>query len=236
MNYYVAGNLSNTSMFFDPEESCCLITRLVLYDDGQMIIANRDEPDKQKVLSSGEMKQFLSKLENLGFYSLESNQQHDPTDKLYDFGNNYDEVNDGLRYCILVNVDRSKDLCVHESYLQFLIPKMKNILKYLDEYEPAGMTLYYPDRILLSVQSDPLLATVIPWDKHFPSLDVSLPQIYTWDNPDPVIYVDGEMAKKIYLFLMDTDRETVFSQNGREYVVYLRVLFPHEKVTNAAFQ
>jgi len=201
-----------------------------------MIIAGKDQTYKQKALSSDEIKRLLSKLETLGFYSLESNQQYNQTDKLYDFGNNYQEINDGLRYCISVNSDKSRNLCVHESYLQFLIPKMKTILEYLDQYEPASMIPYYPDRILLSVQADPLPATVVPWDKHFPSLEVSIPQIYPQDNPNPVIYVDGDMAEKIYLFLRDTDRETVFLQNGREYVVYIRVLLPHEKVTNAALQ
>jgi hypothetical protein len=39
------------------------------------------------------------------------------------------------------------------------------------------------------------------------------------------------MAKEIYLFLK-SDHTNVVSQNGREYIVYLRVPLPHEKIVN----
>lgn len=204
-----------------------------MYDDGQIIIGDGNETYKQKVLSSNEIKRFLSKLETLGFYLLESNQKHDPTDKLYDYGNNYQKSYDGLGYCILVNADKSRNLCVYEPDIQFLIPKMKSILKYLDEYTPTGMTPYYPDRILLSIQSDidPAIDNppAIPWDKHLPSLETSNPSFGYLTT----IYVDGNMAKEIYLFLKSISTKTkVVSQNGKEYIVYIRVILLHEKVTN----
>ena len=146
--YYIVGQHSYFDMFYAdyPE-----LPNIILYNDGQMLVNG-----KQKVLSADETKRFLSKLDTLGFFSLESNQQYDVTDKLYDFGNNYQEVNDGLKYCILVSAERSKDLCVQEDYMQYLIPKMKAILKYLDGYKPIGLTPYYPDRILLSMRpADP---------------------------------------------------------------------------------
>lgn len=229
----MVGNLSDDNMFFDPYPTT---TRLVLYDDGQMIIAGK-EPYKQKVLSSGEINRFLSKLETLGFYSLESNQKHDPTDKLYDYGNDYQESFDGVKDCILVNADRSRNLCVYEPDQQFLIPEMKNILKYLEEYKPVGMTPYYPDRIFLSIRaadpsSDTLPANAIPWDKHFPSLETAKPRVYTSDTLNAIVYVDGDMAKKIYMFFLSSDGSGVFTQNGKEYIVYMDVILPHEKITN----
>jgi hypothetical protein len=236
-DYSVIGNLSDWDEFFDPP-SGNIVTRLVLYDDGQLLIAGPGETYTQKSLSSAEMKSFLSKIESLGFYSLESNQQQDQTDKLYDFGNNYQEVNDGLWDCITVHAEKSRTLCVRESYVQFLVPKMKGILQYFDEYKPEGLTPYYPDRILLSIsiadpENDTLPATVIPWDEHFPSLGITNPRIYTYDNPNPILYVDGDMAKEIYLLFKDTSGSKVFLQNGKEYFVYIRVLLPDEKVKNA---
>jgi hypothetical protein len=232
-NYYVAGNQSGFDEFFAPESCCSLDTRIVLYDDGQMIIAG-----KQKVLSSDEIKGFLSQLETLGFYSIESNQQRDITDKLYNFGNNYQEVNDGLKYCVLVNAKKSRKLCAREDYMQYLIPKMKAIFKYLDEYEPAGMTPYYPDRILLEIrQADPdndhNLPPAIPWDEHFPSFDLSNAKIYFWTTPSAIIYIHGDMAKKISLFFESTNYSSVYSQNGNEYIVEIYELLPHEKIINA---
>ena len=233
-DYYVVGNQADFDTFFDPP-SGDIVTRLILYDDGQMLIAGAGETYKQKILSSAEIKSFLSKLEALGFYSLESNQKDDPTDKLYDFGNNYQEVNDGLWYCISVNANKSRNLCVRESYIQFLIPKMKSILKYLDGYKPIGMTPYYADRILLTIQSDidPSIENppAIPWDEHFPSLEND-PSRFTSDTSNQVIYVDRDMAKEIYLFFEGSDGSRVVSQNGKEYIVYIRVLLPHEKVKN----
>ena len=228
-DYYIVGNHADYAPFF--EYYCCAITKLILYDDGQMIIGSETETYKQKVLSSNAIKQFLSKLETLGFYSLESNQQYDQTDKLYNFGNNYQEVNDGLKYCILMKAER---FCVQEDYMQYLISEMKNILKYLDEYKPAGTNPYYPDRILLTIQTDidPSLDNPppIPWDEHFPSLETSNPSLgYSTTS----IYVDGDMAKKIYLFLEHIHTRTkVVSQNGKEYIIYIRVILPHEKVKN----
>jgi hypothetical protein len=232
-DYYEVGNHRYSDLFF-AEDSCCSITWIVLYDDGQMIIAGKDETYKEKFLSSDEIKRFLSKLEALGFYSLESNQEHDPSDKLYDYGNNFQKSFDGLKECISVNADQSRDLCVYEPNLQFLIPQMKKILKYLDEYEPAGMTSYSPERIFLSIKPiDPseetLPATAIPWNEHFPSLE-GYTQGGNWDGA--TVYVDGERAKEIFKLFEGKEGDVIFSQNGKEYIVYIRVILPHEKITN----
>ncbi len=231
-DYYDIGDHSVYDGFFDPN-SFRSYSRLVLYDDGQMIIPPSEGvvggTYKQKFLSSDEIKRFLAKLEALGFYSLESNQKHDPTDKLYNYGNNYEKSSDGREYCISVNADKSRKLCVYEPNLQYLIPQMKSIIQYLGNYELAGMTPYNPDRILLWVQAgrdpynDNLPKTVILWDEHFPSLETS----------SPIMFIDGDMAKEIYMQIGGTNKGMVFSQNGKEYTVYIDVVLPHEKMTNA---
>ncbi len=231
-DYYVIGDHSVFDGFFDLN-SFRSYSRLVLYDDGQMIITSSegvgDGTYKQKFLSPDEIKRFLAKLETLGFYSLESNQKHDPTDTLYNYGNDYQESFDGRDYCISVNADKSRDLCVYEPDIQYLIPQMKSILQYLDNYEPAGTTPYYPDRILLWVQAgrdpynDNLPETAILWDEHFPSLEAS----------SPIMFIEGDMAKEIYLQFGGTNKGMVFSQNAKEYTVYIDVVLPHEKMTNA---
>jgi hypothetical protein len=228
-DYNVAGGLSDYYMFFEPT-FLRSYPKIILYSDGQMIIPG--EIYRQKVLSSSEIKLFLSRLDGLGFYSLESNQAYDPTDKLYNFEGKYEEVGviDGLEYCILVNSNKSRKLCVQESYLQFLIPKMKNILQYLDKYKPAGMTPYYPDRILVSVQNGRHLydenspATAVPWNEKFPSLE-------TLDQK--ITYVDGDVAKEIYTLFDNVYEPKIFIQNGQEFTVSLSIILPHEKVTNA---
>lgn len=222
--YNVIGDHSVYDFFFEGSPSW---SNLVLYSDGQMIIPG--ETYKQKILSPNEIEQFLSKLESLGFYSLESNQKHDETDKLYNYGNNYQTSFDGRFYCISVDAVRSRDLCVYEPDIQYLVPEMKNILQYLDEYEPTGSTTYYPDRLLLWVRAgrDPydenLPPTAIPWNNHLPPLSAR----------NPITYVDGDAAQEIYRLFDSTNTGKVFSQNGKEYTVYFYVVLPHEKVTNS---
>jgi hypothetical protein len=129
----------------------------------------------------------------------------------------------------LINADNSRKICAYEPDIQFLVPKMKNILKFLGDYEPAGATPYYPDRILLWVKegrdpyNDNLPKTAIPWHEHLPSLETS----------NPILFVDGDMAKEIFMLFGSTDKGKVFSQNGKEYTVYIDVVLPHEKMTNA---
>jgi hypothetical protein len=195
---------------------------------GQMII--HDKAYKEKVLSPSDIEQFFSKLEALGFYTLESNQKHDPTDKLYNYGNNYEKWYDGLHYCISVNTDKPRNLCVYEPGLQYVIPKMKNILQYLDEYEPTGMTPYYPDRILLWAEvsrtpyDDSLPEVTVPWSDHLPSLEAS---------KGKTVYIDGKTAQEIYMLFDSTNTGKVFTQNCIEYTVHIEVILPHEEITNA---
>jgi hypothetical protein len=232
-DYYVTGNLADDLVFFAPE-SCCSITKLALYEDGQMILAGEGETYQQKTLSADEMDRFLSKLDALGFYLLESNQQHDPTDKLYDYGSNYQDVSDGLKDCLLVNAGQSRNLCVSESDRQYLIPEMKKILKYVDTYQPAGMTAYDPDRILLTIQAaDPSVDNppAVPWPEHFPSLDPSTPGRYVAGTDSQVLYLEGDLAKKIFHFFEGAHIQAV-SQDGDEYILFLRVVLPHEALTN----
>jgi hypothetical protein len=222
--YNMTGGHSVYDFFFAGAPSW---SRLVLYSDGQMIIPGKTYT--QKMLSPDEVKQFLSRLEALGFYSIESNQQHDTSDKLYNFGNNFEESYDGLSDCIVVNAEKSRELCVYEPAMEYLVPKMKNILRFLDKYEPAGTTPYSPDRLLVWIQSgrDPnnenLPNDAIPWPDNLPSLDIF----------SSISYVDGETAKEIYSLFEDTNAGKVFTQDGKEYTMYIYVVLPHEKLSNA---
>ena len=227
-DYHVIGDHSVYDDFFVSDFPRSY-SRLVLYSDGQIIIPSEGEfggSYKQKMLSPDEVKLFFEKLELLGLYSLESNQKHDPTDKLYNFGDNYQKSFDGRLYCISTTTERVAKICVYEPDLQYLIPKMKDILVFLGEYEPRDMTQYYPDRILLWRQAgrDPynenLPATSIAWAENFPSLETS----------NPIIYVDGNTAKEIYTLFGDTTKGKVFIQNGKEFTVHIEVILPHEIV------
>ena len=229
--YYILGQHSYFDIFYADYRYD--LPKIVLYEDGQMLVGRG-----QKVLSADEIQRFLSKLDILGFFSIESNQQYDPTDKLYDFGDNYQEVNDGLKYCILVNTERSRNLCAQEDYIQYLIPEMKSIIKYLDEYQPTGLTPYEPDRILLSIEpvdsnSEAWSATATAWDKRLPSLESSPLTKYIDGPPASILYFEGKTAQEIYDFLKNSSSQDLFMQDGKKYIVQVDVVLPHETVINA---
>ena len=200
-------------------------SKLVLYMDGQLIIPGT--PYRQKILSKDEVNQLLTKLETLGFYTIESNQQHDPSDKLYNFGDQYHGVSDPMWYCVLINKGEARKLCEWEPYKMFLVPEMKTILKYLDVYQVKGATPYFPDRILLWVRAgrspdvENLPEKAIPWNDKLSSLETS---------GEKILYFEGEEAKNISALFGNAETVKVFTQNGIEYTVSMDIVLPHEQL------
>jgi len=99
--------------------------------------------------------------------------------------------------------------------MQYLIPAMQHILKFLDDYHPKGMEPYSPDRILLYVESpetsqnldtDALSKKrVIPWPVNLPPLKPNLDY--------KVTYIQGTMAAKIASYLYNLPFQTVRCSN-----------------------
>lgn len=196
-------------------------SKIALYSDGQIIF--RGDPYRQKKLSSDEINALLSELENLGFYSIETNQQHDPTDQLYDFGDQYEKVYDGTYICVNVNSGRERELCTYEHYKEFLKPPMKKILEFMDNFKPTNLSVYHPDRLVLEIlphgaapenENSKLLA----WPANFPVLPDH------WE----IMYVEGEIAAEVFNFFGNTQNDRRVTLNGKEYTVYARPLLPHE--------
>jgi hypothetical protein len=215
VNYTVAGFHTPYDLYFTDYA----LSYFVIYTDGQIIFPGN--PYQQKILSKDEMDQFLTKLESLGFYKIDDPHQ-------YNFGNKEPpRIYDGAFYCVSVTENREHSLCVYEPYETFLIPEVKNILRFLNEYQPKGMSAYSPDRILLWVQAGrnpyttDLSKNAIPWGESSLSLETS---------DQKVIYADGETAKELYILY--GDKSYVFTQNGREYTVDIQIVLPHQKITN----
>jgi hypothetical protein len=237
--YYEAGQLSEFLPFF--KQGFRDLPELVLYEDGLMILVRQSY--MQKVLSPNEVKRFFSKLEELGFYSLESNQKHDPTDKLYNYGDNYQQSADGPQECIYAKTNQERTLCAYQPDMQYLVPGMKRLLAYLDGYKPTGLTPYFPDRILLWVQewrnsySDPLPGTATPWGDGLPVLATLPSGNFSPDRGVPreeMSYFDGPTAKAIYLLVGGFPyANRIVAQDGQEYLVSITVVLPHEELTNA---
>jgi hypothetical protein len=194
-------------------------SKLVLYTDGQLIIPG--ETYQQKILSNDEINQLFLQLETKGFFLLTQ-------DNLYNFGNqDPPKVNDGTIYCVLTTGKREQKLCAGEPYESFLVPKMNDVLQFLNKYHPEGMTPYYPDRILLWVQVgrspyvENLPKKAIPWPEKFSSLE----------TPDEkIMYFEGDVAKKIFALFGNRVSFKVISQNSIEYTVSIEIVLPHEQL------
>lgn len=221
--YKISGYHTPTDSFY--RDFIATSSVIVLYSDGQMIIPGK--PYLQKMLSVDEINQFLTQLDSLGFFAIESNQHHDPTDVLYNFGDQYERVFDGLWYCLISYGEKPRKLCAYEPFMEFLVPKMRNLLEFLDEYQPEGISQYYPDRILLWVQ-----AGRSPYDSNLPenSIPWTQPSLSLGTNREKILYADGELAKELYILY--GDKGYIFTQDGKEYTVYMEIVLPHEELTN----
>lgn len=226
VNYVDTGDYSVFDMFF-VQRFRDSKSRLVLYSDGQLILAGN--PYQQKMLTTAEMKGFISQLDDLGFFSLYSNGRHDLTDMLYSFGSDYHPVDYDSSYCVLVNAEQRQTLCAYKPFLEDLVPEMKSTLQFLDKFHPEGLSVYHPDRLLLWVQrgrdagNDELLQSAIPWSESLPSLEGS---------DRKLLYVEGEGAQKVYDFIGNTNIAKVFTQNNIEYTVRIQIVLPHEELVN----
>lgn len=197
---------------------------LVLYTDGQLIVSKGGY--FQKRLSQQEIDWLLSQIEGFGFFEIET-AEYDEENPIYDFGGKYERVYDGIRHCLLTYIEIEKKICAAEHYFEYLIPQMKELLKFLDEYEPEGLMPYTPDRILLYVEAGRpsyylegfLPDTSIPWLDNLPSLDT---------DDYKYIYADYEEAIEIYKLFGNKVSILVFLQDGKEYTVEITVILPHE--------
>jgi hypothetical protein len=215
LDYTVSGFHTPYDLYFNDYAR----SYFVIYTDGQIIIPGN--PYQQKTLSKEEINQLLTQLERLDFYTIDN-------DHLYNFGNqDPPKITDGTSYCVLVKGNREQNLCSYEPYKDFLVPEMKNILQFLNNYQPEELSAYYPDRILLWVQAgrSPYI-TDLPKDA-IPWTEASLPLETTSEK---VIYADGEKAKELYILY--GNRSYVFIENGKEYTVDIQVVLPHQEITN----
>lgn len=229
LQFYDVGNLDS---YFDgmyKDENIYKRTIWALYSDGQIIFTGKHYA--QTVLSESEIKRLFSKLHSLGFYELESNQKHDPTDKLYDFKGNYEKSYDGLKLCLEDTTSEGRSLCVSQENLKYAVPAMKNTIQYLRNYRPDGLTPYVPDRILLYVENwhDEIYVdsdqTSIPWQDDFPKLG----------STAHYLYVEGKVAGEIYK-LFNGEYLKFFSFNGNEYTIFADVILPQIDTTYDSFE
>lgn len=195
------------------------LPKLVLYSDGLLIIT-KDDSLYQQMLSEEETRSFLSQIEQRGFYNIETNQKHDPSDKLYSFDDNAVSAFDGRYLCVSA---QNRRICAYEPVIDYVIPSMKGVFEFLNRYFPNNMTPYETDRILLQVikGNDYLPEEVRPepmeWSAGLPPLQET-----------PTLFIDGESATKIFELFNHSVGWRIMTHNDAEYTVFARPVLPHE--------
>jgi hypothetical protein len=198
---------------------------MAIYTDGQIIMSGN--PDREKMMSPKELDNFLAKLDKLGFYTIESNQKHDPSDSLYTMTDkDYERIYDATSYCLFVYAKKTRRLCYYTPFERFLVHQMQDLLQFVDEYDLPDMSPYSPERILISVNTgnmtdDPKLQA-IPWRES--SLSLAELTIKNYG----VNFVGGNLAKKLYG--QYGSKTHVFMENEQEYTVYILDVWPHEEL------
>jgi hypothetical protein len=205
---------------FDPLVNSHL-PKLILYSDGLLLI--KKDSFLQKVLTEQEIHSFLSQIEQRGFDTIDTNQQHDLTDKLYNFSNGYESAFDGRYLCVSTE---TKNICAYEPVIDNVIPTMKNIFKFLDSYLPSNMTPYQADRILLQIieGSDYIpqeyRPSQIEWADDLPTLQET-----------PTLFVNGKTATKIFALFDYSESWKIVTYKDKEYTVFARPVLPHEVIS-----
>jgi hypothetical protein len=182
-----------------------------------------------KILTESEMNELLYQLDVLGFHMIDTNQKHDDTDLLYNFGGRYLEVGvtDGSYSCLSI---RDTRLCYYDPYEEFVMHQVKLLFQFIDSYSPDNITLYEPDRILLFVsqgqdvynQFEEQSMTGMTWSPELPKLNT---------HREEYIYLEGERAQNFYTLVGKSTKPMIFSENGIDYSVFSAVVLPHEVIS-----
>jgi len=186
---------------------------LVLYEDGQLIFGLGD---KQKQLSQQDTETIRRKLEELGFFQLQSTYAGDTKNPLYNFPNKVMPDPDLNLPSVIVTVN-GQEIRYMKEWENYLIPPMKDIISYLKSLSSTVAAPYQPERLLVGAREIGKIAdgeTVIPWPEDVPS-------------PIRIFYLEGIEALKLYQAIGE-NLVGYFSYEGKSYEVYLRPILPHE--------
>jgi hypothetical protein len=193
---------------------------IYLYTDGQLIL-NKNGKLWEKQLSKTEMDGMISALRQLGFFDLAADKGDNQNNSIYHFGpGDYFWHSDMLSTIISLFGEKPASLRIYEEYMKFITQPVKNVLYYLDHYNPPGLAPYEPDRVLLQVEPGRAEwvsadATAIPWPDGITPLNKQ-----TFDG---ILYLEGKEASQFSRLTGN-----FFSYKGEEYSVDQVVIFPHE--------
>jgi hypothetical protein len=213
-----------------------------LYTDGTLIVY-QGESFQTKTLAKNETCELLNRISRLGFYKLETDGGDYKSSPIYaNLPPDQAPLVDAAYEYLIVNWHTPKSLWVYDAIKEYAIAPVKNILNIFRSYVPAGMQPYVPDRLALFVQPGRATAELAAqeaarWPAGAPALrEAALRGGAGQEAGQGVLYVDGFMAGSVYNQFPAPYIWRVFSDQGQEYSVMARPIFPHERRTGSGIQ
>jgi hypothetical protein len=210
---------------------------LILYSDGELIIHRKKIYEKK--LSVVETCSLLKNIEDFGYFRVvdngESERRNNP---LYvDLPTGVPtKFFDGDMYHIVVNGPNPKQTWVDPPFFDYLVPAMKEILIFLQYYQPTAMEEYQPDRLLLYI-SHGREDRVVSWMENksparWPEANIHLSDnavdIKKFDPDYRGLYLTGDSAKKIYALFQKPYATRILVDRGQEFTAIARPILPNE--------
>lgn len=199
------------------------ITTLVIYSDNEILISHPGNPILEKKLSNTEVCIILNRLESLGLNKINSSGIN-ADDPIYIGKGRENWPTDAPFYYLTVNGEIAKHLGIYEPVKEFVIQPVKDMMRFLEQYQPSGMEPYRPDRLAVYVIGgrdffqNPDKLVPVAWPTDVISLREAI---------NNGLYLEGKDAARIYE-LFDGEYGKLFVNQGTEYSVFIRPFLPHE--------
>jgi hypothetical protein len=191
---------------------------LIIYDDGQVIITRRNSI-QETYLSTQQVSLFFVNLQNIGYFK----------DRLsiYNYPEDYIEGAGAPSIMLYANNGLvSKTIDIYYFSRDYLIPDIRNSLKFFSNYYPSRMEPYIPRQMVLWIEEG------IGEEYHgvtpepIEDWPINLPRINELGIGH--IVVEEQLIPKILSLYKTVPSGKVFRDNSNNYLVIARPLLPNE--------
>ena len=211
--------------------------RLVLYTDGEFMVATNNGWYLETMLSTAQMCSLLHRIANTGFFQMAGTGELGRDDPIYSFTATPEQSEGASGLAIQVNGNPAKYVDIYSPYQANVVGPIQSVLRLLNNYRPAGLKPYLPPRLLMVVEaggglfdfSDPGEGTdptatpaALAWPSELPPLSAWLGGV----GPSQ-IFIQGDQVPPL-LALKLPKHYGVLTDRGQTYSMIMRPLLPHE--------
>lgn len=212
---------------------------LILFNDGQMLIRDRNDISKSWLenewfveifLAQDEIQELFAQIESAGFFEKIQERSNSDADWLYNFDETT-EFSDGVGgplLCITLG-DETNCIPIYAPYIPYLVPEIANTLSLIQDFHPADKVYipYAPETMNLwiepmrdTIRTDEVSQT---WPENLPAVSQLLEQY-----PSGIVRLHGDEAMPFFTLFDSQIDDGLFSDDGIEYYMISRPLLPSE--------